>query len=317
MISNGLRNFKKKKEGLWNFACPICGDSTKDKTKARGYLINYNNSLLYKCHNCNVSLSFANLIKSIDNTLYTQYLFENNGNERVFTKRPEPVSVIKTKKSERIDLPTLDSLEKDHPAVVYARSRKFTLHHMQRLYYTDKIGTWVQKNINKKYKFKDTPRILIPFFDQDGSLTGAQGRALDPEEKLRYITAKKEGSPCIIFGLNFWIPSKETYVVEGALDSLFLPNALATNNANLVGICEHILSDNFVFVFDNERRNKEVCASIAKAVNSGKKVCIWPKTLQYKDINDMVINNVPVLDIIRNSTYSGLEAKIRFEEWKC
>jgi hypothetical protein len=37
LISSRLRNFKQKKDYLWNFSCPFCGDSQKNKTKARGY----------------------------------------------------------------------------------------------------------------------------------------------------------------------------------------------------------------------------------------------------------------------------------------
>jgi hypothetical protein len=34
LLSTRLRNFKQKKEGLYNFSCPICGDSKKNMTKA-------------------------------------------------------------------------------------------------------------------------------------------------------------------------------------------------------------------------------------------------------------------------------------------
>ena len=51
-ISHKLRNFKKKKDYLYNFSCPVCGDSSKKKTKARGYFFRVKDMMLYRCHNC-------------------------------------------------------------------------------------------------------------------------------------------------------------------------------------------------------------------------------------------------------------------------
>jgi hypothetical protein len=38
LISARFQKFKKIKNNLYNFRCPICGDSQKNKSKARGYL---------------------------------------------------------------------------------------------------------------------------------------------------------------------------------------------------------------------------------------------------------------------------------------
>ena len=36
LLSSRLRNFKRKDNNLWNFSCPICGDSTKNRIKPTG-----------------------------------------------------------------------------------------------------------------------------------------------------------------------------------------------------------------------------------------------------------------------------------------
>ena len=59
MISPRLDKFKKVKPGLYNFRCPLCGDSKKNKSKARGYLYQKKSDLNYKCHNCGITASFA------------------------------------------------------------------------------------------------------------------------------------------------------------------------------------------------------------------------------------------------------------------
>ena len=52
MISTQLLQFKRKGDRLYNFRCPFCGDSQKNKFKARGYLFEHKGALVYKCHNC-------------------------------------------------------------------------------------------------------------------------------------------------------------------------------------------------------------------------------------------------------------------------
>ena len=76
LISSRLRNFKQKKDYLWNFSCPICGDSQKNKTKARGYVFPKGNNLFYRCHNCGVSTNVANLIKHVDGALHKEFVLE-------------------------------------------------------------------------------------------------------------------------------------------------------------------------------------------------------------------------------------------------
>ena len=38
LLSSRLPKFKRVKPNLFNFRCPICGDSQKHKNKARGYI---------------------------------------------------------------------------------------------------------------------------------------------------------------------------------------------------------------------------------------------------------------------------------------
>ena len=46
IISPQLQKFKKKGNNLWNFRCPYCGDSQKNKTKARGFVYQKKNDFL-------------------------------------------------------------------------------------------------------------------------------------------------------------------------------------------------------------------------------------------------------------------------------
>ena len=42
----------------------------------------------------------------------------------------------------------------------------------------------------------------------------------------------------------------------------------------------------------------------------------WPNDMWEKDINDMVINGHKIMNLLESNTYKGLEAKVKFNNWK-
>ena len=76
ILSSRLQKFKRVKADLYNFRCPVCGDSKKNKSKTRGYLYNMKADVNFKCHNCGASMTTSNFIKTVDPTLHKQYVFE-------------------------------------------------------------------------------------------------------------------------------------------------------------------------------------------------------------------------------------------------
>ena len=70
LISTQLPLFKKKKDNLWNFRCPVCGDSEKNKTKARGYIFQVKGDLVFKCHNCGIGMGFSKFLEMMDPATY-------------------------------------------------------------------------------------------------------------------------------------------------------------------------------------------------------------------------------------------------------
>ena len=117
LIASRLSKFKRVKPNLYNFRCPICGDSQKNKNKARGYFYQVKNNTNYKCHNCGVNISFSNFLKKIDPTTQKQYAFEKfkegfAGGKNFVVPKPEPeIDKVKEsrpvfKKKVDIDLPS-------------------------------------------------------------------------------------------------------------------------------------------------------------------------------------------------------------------
>ena len=76
LVSSRLQKFKRVKANLYNFRCPICGDSKKHKNKARGYLYQVKTNTNFKCHNCGASSSLNSFLKQIDPVLHKQYTME-------------------------------------------------------------------------------------------------------------------------------------------------------------------------------------------------------------------------------------------------
>ena len=318
LLSPKLRNFKQRGDFLWNFSCPICGDSNKNKLKARGYIYKRKDAFFFMCHNCGTSTSFINFMKKEDPHLYKEYLLErySNQNSAPEIKATEFITKPTFSIPKTVNLPPVQALPDEHPAKKYLKDRHVPLEHF---YYASDFKEFIENLVpeNTKELYKED-RIVIPFYDKDGILLGVQGRAIGPS-KIKYITMKVSEDAVKIFGWDKIDISKRIYVVEGPIDSLFIQNAVATMDANLLVASRIIGLDNsYTFVYDNEPRNKQIVSNMKKAITLGKDICIWPSDIKHKDINEMVLNGLPpaaIQHIIDNNTFSGLQATMKLNQW--
>ena len=315
LYSPRLEKFAKKKRGLYNFRCPYCGDSKRNRNRARGFFFLKGADYIYKCHNCGVGRTLANFLKDHDVMLHDSYVMERfkNGITGKGTNTPTPKLEFEKPKFRKNILSTLDKMEElnsSHPAVEYLNSRRIPL---KGLYYTDKFKQWTNTH---KHTFEsvdtDEPRIIIPLI-ADGEVFGFQGRSLNPKSKLRYITVMLDDSKPKVFGLNRIDTKEVVYVTEGPFDSYFLGNAIAMCGSD---VDLRSMDYQFVFVFDNEPRNAEIVKKIDAAAKRGDQVVIFPKDIKEKDLNDMVLAGRDVQTMVESNTYSGLEATIKLTEWK-
>lgn len=321
LVSVKLDRFVAKPNYVWNFRCPFCGDSKKNKTKARAYFYRKKSNISFLCHNCGHSCSFGNFLKQLDNVLFREYQMERYKNESASNVSKPDFSFVKGlpvfKKA--INLPDIASLSETHSARRYVESRKIPNKFWSELYYADDFKSFVKNTFedHDTQKIYSEPRLVIPFYDRENKLLGFQGRALG-DSKVRYITIKQNNDCKKIFGLNRLNFSQKVYVVEGPIDSMFLNNAVATMDANLSSVADAI-SNNFVLVFDNEPRNREIVKNMNRAIDKNLSVCIWPNNLQQKDINDMILSGLTtelIHSIIEDNTFSDLKAKLQFNMWR-
>jgi predicted RNA-binding Zn-ribbon protein involved in translation (DUF1610 family) len=310
LISSRFQKFKRVKNNLYNFRCPICGDSQTNKNKARGYLYQIKNNTNYKCHNCGINVSFNNFLKQIDTQIHKQYIFEKfkEGNTgKNFTTQTPVLKFEAPKFRPKLDLP---KASENPVAKAYLENRKLN---SDNYYYTEKFKEWTNSlrptfdNVSK-----DEPRIIIPLFHQN-ILVGFQGRALGPS-KVKYITIMLTDDAPKIYGLDKVQKNKSVYITEGPFDSTFISNSIALCGSD--GDVDKWGISNPVWIYDNEPRNREILSRISRVIEMGQKVVIWPSTIKEKDINDMVLSGLDVQSVIESNTYSGLEAKLKFTTWK-
>jgi transcription elongation factor Elf1 len=327
LISYKLRNFKKKNDYYWNFSCPICGDSKKNPLKARGYIFKTDNRLVYKCHNCGVSTNVGNLIKQLDPIVYNEYVLErykentSSHNDHIKLQEttvfvnPEPIlydSILDK-------LQRVDNLSTNHPAKQYIINRKIPEDKWNLFYFAPKFKTWSN---SIKYQFtnleNDTPRLVIPFFNDHGKCFMYQGRAFGKEQP-KYISIKLDEKEEKVFGMDRLDYSKRVYVVEGPIDSIFVPNSIAIGGAGFDIPFTEAIKTNATLIMDNEPRSNEICKYIEKLIENNYSVCLWPDTIQEKDINEMILAGKSInqiMETINTNTFQGMEAKLKFTEWR-
>jgi len=310
LISARFQKFKKVKNNLYNFRCPICGDSQKNRNKARGYLYQVKNNTNYKCHNCGINVSFNNFLRQIDPVIHKQYTFEKfkeGHTGRNFTA-DEPVFHFEAPKFKpKLDLP---KASENPDANGYLVNRKLN---PDNYYYAEKFKEWtnsLQQTFDSTER--DEPRIIIPLFYQN-TLVGFQGRALGPS-KIKYITVMLNDDAPKIYGLDNIRRDATVYITEGPFDSTFIRNAIAMCGAD-ADVSKWGIS-NPVWIYDNEPRNTEIVSRVSRTINKGERIVIWPSSVKEKDINDMVLAGLNVQSVIELNTYSGLEAKLKFTTWK-
>ena len=319
LASASLQKYKKVKTGLYTFRCPYCGDSKKNKNKTRGYLFQVKGDHVFKCHNCGITRSFSNFLKDHAPHVYDEYVMERYKEGTIGKNVPKPdlTQFVHTPKFEKrtVDLEPLSRLNNFHVAKKYILDRGIPENKLDRLYYCPKFKEWSN---TQKQTFPDTTndeaRIIIPLNDTDGNLIGFQGRSLSPNAKMRYITVMLDENAPKLYGLDHINKNETIYIVEGPLDSFFLENSVAMCGSD-VDIRTLGWSD-YIWVYDNEPRSRQITDKISKSIDAGDSVVIWPSTIKQKDLNDMVVSGVNVKSVIQSNVYQGLKAKLQLSNWK-
>ena len=199
---------------------------------------------------------------------------------------------------------------------MFLENRKIPQEKLSCLFYTDKFKKWI--NTKKPDAFNslknDQPRVIIPLIDEKGVWFGVQGRSLAPKSKMRYVTILFDEDKTKLYGLDRIKTNDTIYIVEGPFDSLFLDNSVAMAGSSVD--CRSFGWSDYIWVYDNEPRNREIVQRISKSLDRGDKVIIWPSEIKQKDINDMILAGHNVMSVLECNTYSDLEGTLKLTNWK-
>jgi transcription elongation factor Elf1 len=345
-ISSKLEQFKQKQTDLYNFRCPYCGDSQKNKLKARGYVYRKSNDYFFICHNCGKSTTFSKFLEHVDGTTYKQYILERYAvGETGYgsnVKKPDFEQLKgnaysrfqSTLDDSRGDSTTVESVERtwrafedysiinlpdEHYARDYIKKRKIPEKFWGEILFVPKFLDFLDKEFpnHGKDEVPNDDRVVLLYTNEKGEITNVAGRALS-ESKIRYVTVKVSDEKKV-FGLHRLRKQERIYVVEGQFDSYFIPNCVASGDSNLGGMAAIFPELDVVLVYDNEPRNKDIVKQIEKSIDRGLTVCLFPESMKGKDVNDMIQNGLTIdqiKSIIDTNTFSGLTAKLKFTHWK-
>ena len=312
LVSSRLTKFKRVKPNLYNFRCPICGDSQKQKNKARGYIYGIKQNVNFRCHNCGASMSFSNFLKQIDTVLHKQYVMEKFKDGFAGVKGASAIEEPKFNFEKPVfaSKVLLPLCSEDNRAREYLEKRRID---PTKFYYAEKFKEFVNS-------YKDTfgpdvleePRIVIPlWYNKD--LIGFQGRSLGPS-KVKYITIMLCDDAPKIYGLDNIKRDEPVFITEGPFDSTFIRTSIAMCGAD-ADVSKWGISSP-VWIYDNEPRSPEICRRIQTAISTQQTVVIWPSNIHEKDINDMVLAGHDVQDVVESNVYSDLKAQLQFNTWK-
>ena len=310
LISSRLPKFKRVKPNLYNFRCPICGDSQKHKNKARGYVYSIKANTNFKCHNCGASMSLNNFLKELDPVIHKQYAmekFKSGHTGRNFVADEPTFTFEEPKFKTKLSLPPCSEVQSGRE---YLEKRRLD---PKKFYWAEDFTGFVN-SIKPTFgsHVPKEPRIIIPLY-YNKNLIGVQGRSVNPSP-VKYITTIFYDDAPKIYGLDNIRRDAPVFVTEGPFDSTFIRNSIAMCGAD--GDVGKWGVSTPVWVYDNEPRNKEITARISNTIDRGESVVIFPTNIKEKDINDMVLAGHDVQSIVESNTCSGLEANLKFTTWK-
>lgn len=325
MIRPHVRNYSVKNNTI-NFSCPLCGDSKRVASRARGYLFPTKGSdaLLYKCWNCSASMPFGKLLQTIDANIYAEY--QKDKFLEVKQDQPAPEKLFpppKFKASIDPELVKISGLDPNHFAVQYVKNRMIPSKWHYKLFFIEDFQRWSNKLVPGTYSniFRDEPRLIIPLIDRDHNVVGYQGRSFQSNDSFKYITILVNPNAEKMFGMDEVSLNKTIHVLEGPLDAMFIDNAVATTGGQQHTILQRsgVSKDRAILVYDNESRNKYTIEKMKKGLDAGWTVCIWPSNIQQTDVNDMVkagMRSADIAGIIDQNAKSGLMGLAALSEWR-
>jgi len=312
------RPIHKRYQNVFNSECPVCKEG-KSAGRTRRLFYFPHKQYLY-CHNCVKSWRPFEWVKEVTGWTFPEIVKRNNEKEGIIQAQKVVRPALQA--PQLVEIPALpeNSIDLTDSAQMrfYADNKYIKL----ALNYCNNRRLFTAVNSCKRFYLSledkvHKNRLVIPFFNESGKVECYQTRALTENQFPKYLTKFGEKE---LFGLNNIEPEiPYVFIFEGPIDSMFVKNGVAMASLAPTGHQVQQLSNLFgyeqIWVFDNDKNNKQTATKITKYISEGKKIFIWPKEfLKFKDFNEICCNleldEIPWKFIVKNSA-SGQEAMLK------
>lgn len=339
LLSLGIKGLRKVSESKFECFCvdSNCGNSHGEKRRKAGFFWSSTGGYyVYHCFKCGISKPLKYFLKDYYKEIYLQHFLISSESIEIpqndFKVTDEKHGeFIRYLFDEKLIIPIEEC--KDKEVWDYIESRKIPKDKLKYLYYSENFHFISQElkeldSGDEQYNYKESDRRICWFFkNRTNEVVGLQGRAVG-NGFPRYMIIRLKDDDIMIGGYENADFSKRLYVVEGYIDSLFLPNAISLNGLHLPTI-KHLLEKvkvpELTVIFDNEPLNIQIKKNIDSLVElshryEGLKVCLLPKEMRSigKDINDYIksgLSSEELIGIINNNSYSRNMLKVQSTFW--
>lgn len=226
----------------YNFKCPICGDSKKNKHKKRGYIVFDKGPWVYTCHNECGKMSFLNFLKNYHPSVYREVIFQGFSKRKSMKPVEQKTVAEKSYKANQLyEFKKGELIEINHPtyplaqvARTYCKQRKIPEKIYSRWFVCIKDPRFHDKDENGDiiYNDKGIPkgneyanRLIIPYYRFGGKFIQFDARSLEADAFLRYRNL--EGADRELYMYEWLDTSKPFFLLEGSIDSTFIKNSVA------------------------------------------------------------------------------------------
>lgn len=328
------------------FECKCVNEQCKSKQGARKggfFWSNEKNSYFYHCFKCGLTLPLVLFLKQYFQEEYISIQIERQGRINDHVQQIIPTIKISNEQIKQFIQQLFETKQivpfnecNDDEVINYVTNRQIPSQQFHRLFVADnffnihqQIKTILEIHKGKQFELKEEKdkRLMWMFKNHTGDIIAVQGRRVDKKEPRYIISRFNADEHRLIGGMEYMSTEQQLFIVEGFIDSLFLPNAVSLNGLHLPTITH--LVDNYSFkrvtiVFDNEENDQ-----IKKNINMLSEytvehpnvdVCLLPHDMRQhgKDINDYIKNGFSreqIIDTINSNCYQGTSLKVRGILW--
>lgn len=306
------RPLHKKYQNVFNAECPVCKEGKSSGRSRR--LFYFPSKQYFYCHNCSKSWKPLEWVKEVTSMTVPEILKKNKeklGEIPILQKQTINVKPLPALPENSIDIT-------DPIQIEFYKENKIV---QQAIKYCNERRLYTAINSCKKFfvSLEDKihkNRLIIPFYE-GRDVVCYQTRSLEENQHPKYLTKFGEKS---IFGLtNIISEIPYIFIFEGPIDSMFIKNGIAMASLSATEKQTQQLRNLFnyehIYVFDNDKNNKQTSNKIEKYIKEGKKIFIWPREfLRFKDFNEMCchfkINEISWKFVVNNSA-KGSEALLK------